>query len=64
MRLHLNIEGSEMVEVMPRCPICGEVAVEMGKGKEGWRWVPGDGRSYHVGGKMRYKCAKGHEWEE
>lgn len=48
----------------PCCPKCGEVALEMTKGKDGWHWVEGDGRSYHVGGKMEYVCRNEHRWEK
>lgn len=57
-----------MVNCMPRCPKCGDIALEMWKGETGWYWSKpsgeNDSRSYHIGGKMRYRCVKGHEWEE
>lgn len=48
----------------PKCPKCGEPALEIGKAKTGWHYVQMDGRGYHVGGKLRCKCACGNVWEE
>jgi len=50
--------------MLPKCPKCGGVALEMRKGETGWHYVQADGRGYHVGGKMLYVCVNGHEWEK
>gem|GEM_PF-4264047 len=52
------------MNTLPHCPKCGSLALEMSKGTTGWHWMSADGRSYHVGGKMKYRCACENEWEE
>jgi len=51
----------------PKCPRCGERAVEMGKGKKGWKYTKkGPARlspTWMVGGNMSYRCICGNEWE-
>lgn len=52
---------------LPKCPKCGEHALEMTKGSN-WKWSQkGKGKLcpyYQVDGKIRYICACGNEWEQ
>lgn len=46
-----------------KCPKCGQEHLEMSAGS-GWRIEQLGFRSYRVGGKIRYKCVCGNEWEK